>query len=57
MPANTLLTAAEVAALFRVAESTVYRWARENEVESITVGGTVRFPADQFEHATPGGAA
>lgn len=38
-----MLTAPEVAALFRVTPATVYRWAKTGKLAAITVGGTVRF--------------
>ena len=49
MTSPALLTAAEIADLFRVSESTVYRWAREGDLPSVTVGSTIRFPRDAVE--------
>lgn len=42
-----MLTAPEVAALFRVTPATVYRWAKTGKLAAITVGGTVRFREDE----------
>lgn len=49
MPEPQLLTAAEIAHIFRVAESTVYRWARDGAIRSVTVAGTVRFSRVEVE--------
>lgn len=59
MTTPALLTATEIADLFRVSESTVYRWARDGAIRSVTVGSTVRFPRDEVERllSTPKGAA
>lgn len=40
---RTLLTAEEVAEIFRVSRRTVSRWAREHTIPSVKVGATVRF--------------
>ncbi len=39
-----LLTADEVARALRVTTSSVYRWAKDGTLTSITVGNTIRFP-------------
>lgn len=41
--ADELLTAAEVAAIFKVRSQTIYRWGKDGTLETVTVGGTVRF--------------
>ena len=43
--ARRLLTVAEVAHELRVTRSTAYRWARDGQLPTIRVGGTVRVPA------------
>lgn len=46
--AGTLLTPAEVAALFRVDPKTVTRWAKAGKLTAIrTLGGHRRYSADQ----------
>lgn len=60
MPAPPpLLTASEVAEMFRVAEGTVYRWARDGFIPSVTVAGTVRFHQADVDRilASTGGPA
>jgi excisionase family DNA binding protein len=48
-PADTLLTPAEVAALFRVNPKTVTRWARAGKITAIrTLGGHRRFRASEI---------
>lgn len=49
------LTASEVAERLRVEPSTVYRWAREDVLASVTVGGVVRFPADAVDRLIEAG--
>lgn len=45
---ETLLTPAEVAALFRVDPKTVTRWAKAGKINSIrTLGGHRRYRADE----------
>lgn len=45
---QTLMTPAEVAALFRVDPKTVSRWAEAGKLPSVrTLGGHRRFPADE----------
>jgi excisionase family DNA binding protein len=47
--ADTLLTPAEVAALFRVNPKTVTRWARAGKITAIrTLGGHRRFRATEI---------
>ncbi len=43
----TLLTAEAIAETFQVKVSTIKRWARENQIPSVKVGGTVRFDPDE----------
>jgi excisionase family DNA binding protein len=43
--ARRLLTVAEVAQELRVTRGTAYRWARDGQLPTIRVGGTVRVPA------------
>jgi len=43
------LTAAEIAATFRVDRSTVYKWASAGVVPSTKIGGTRRFDAAAIE--------
>ncbi|MCO7275085.1 MULTISPECIES: BldC family transcriptional regulator [Cellulosimicrobium] len=46
----SLLTPAEVAALFRVDPKTVTRWAQAGKITSVrTLGGHRRFDADEIE--------
>lgn len=48
LDAETLLTPAEVAALFRVDPKTVTRWAKAGKINSIrTLGGHRRYRADE----------
>lgn len=45
---RTLLTPAEVAALFRVDPKTVSRWAEAGKISSVrTLGGHRRYPAEE----------
>lgn len=44
-----LLTAQEVSARFRVATSTVYRWARTGLLTPVRIGKTVRYQASEVE--------
>ncbi|MCY9785444.1 helix-turn-helix domain-containing protein [Nocardiopsis sp. EMB25] len=47
--APTLLTAGEVAAIFRVDNATVNRWARQGKVRCVrTPSGGQRFDADEI---------
>ncbi|WP_157982439.1 helix-turn-helix domain-containing protein [Nocardiopsis sp. FIRDI 009] len=47
--APTLLTAGEVAAIFRVANATVNRWARQGKVRSVrTPSGGQRFDENEI---------
>jgi excisionase family DNA binding protein len=47
-PEDTLLTPAEVAALFRVSPKTVTRWARAGKLTAMrTLGGHRRFRANE----------
>lgn len=47
---DTLLTPAEVAALFRVDPKTVTRWAKAGKLSSIrTLGGHRRYRADEVQ--------
>ena len=49
---DTLLTPAEVAALFRVNPKTVTRWARAGKVTAVrTLGGHRRFRASEIRRA------
>lgn len=47
---HELLTADEVAAIFRTDPVTVYRWARAvpPKIKSVKVGGVVRFRRDEI---------
>jgi excisionase family DNA binding protein len=48
--ADSLLTPAEVAALFRVNPKTVTRWARSGKITAIrTLGGHRRFRATEIQ--------
>ena len=52
---DTLLTPAEVAALFRVDPKTVTRWARAGKLTSIrTLGGHRRYRADEVRRFLDG---
>jgi excisionase family DNA binding protein len=42
------LTAAEVAAWFRVGLSTIYQWRASGHIPSVTLNGIVRFPRQQL---------
>lgn len=46
---HDLLTADEVATIFRVARSSVYRWHRTGVIASVNVGGSVRFRRSDVE--------
>lgn len=53
---DTLLTPAEVAALFRVDPKTVTRWAKAGKLSSIrTLGGHRRYRADEVRKFLDGG--
>ena len=53
---DTLLTPAEVAALFRVDPKTVTRWAKAGKISSIrTLGGHRRYRADEVRKFLDGG--
>lgn len=48
---DTLLTPAEVAAMFRVSSKTVTRWAQSGKLSAIrTLGGHRRFRASEVRH-------
>lgn len=51
MPTETpdLLTVPEVAAFFRVSESTVNRWRQNKVLTGIKVGGSLRFRRSDVE--------
>ncbi|CAN5567605.1 developmental transcriptional regulator BldC [soil metagenome] len=52
---DTLLTPAEVAALFRVDPKTVTRWAKAGKLSSIrTLGGHRRYRADEVRRFLDG---
>jgi excisionase family DNA binding protein len=52
MPENTLLTSAEVAAMFRVSPKTVARWAQTGKISAVrTLGGHRRFPASDVRRS------
>jgi excisionase family DNA binding protein len=44
-----LLTVPEVAAILRVTDRTVRRWANEGRIERIKLGGVARFTASSIE--------
>lgn len=44
-----VMTAGEVAKLFRVSPMTVYRWADSGTLSAIRVGGTLRFRRSDVE--------
>lgn len=46
---SELLTLAEVARRLNVHRGTVARWAREGEIPSLKIGGTVRIRADVID--------
>lgn len=51
-----LYTSQEVAALFRVGNTTIARWAREGRLgRPVRPGGAYRFPAANIHHAIQGG--
>ncbi|MGL5829134.1 MAG: BldC family transcriptional regulator [Angustibacter sp.] len=53
--AQSLLTPAEVAALFRVDPKTVTRWAKAGKLTSIrTLGGHRRYPEDEVRQLLAG---
>jgi excisionase family DNA binding protein len=55
---ESLLTPAEVAALFRVDPKTVTRWAKAGKLSSIrTLGGHRRYRADEVRRFLDGGMA
>jgi excisionase family DNA binding protein len=55
---DTLLTPAEVAALFRVDPKTVTRWARAGKLTSIrTLGGHRRYRADEVRRFLDGASS
>jgi excisionase family DNA binding protein len=51
---STWLTAAEIAATFKVDRSTVYRWARARALPSMKICGTRRFERSAVEAALRG---
>jgi len=51
---STWLTAAEIAATFKVDRSTVYRWARARVIPSMKIRGTRRFEAAAVDAALKG---
>jgi excisionase family DNA binding protein len=52
MAENTLLTPAEVAAMFRVDPKTVARWAQAGKLSSVrTLGGHRRFRASEIRRS------
>lgn len=56
METETLLTPAEVAAMFRVDPKTVTRWAKAGKVSSIrTLGGHRRYPESEVRNLLSGG--
>ena len=53
---DTLLTAAEVARMFRVSASTVALWARKGKIRAVrTLGGRRRFYRSEIERAIEAG--
>jgi excisionase family DNA binding protein len=48
---SVLITAAELARSWGVADSTVYRWASAGVIPSLRIGGTVRFDPDAVRAA------
>lgn len=49
MPAEPLLTAAEIAPLLRVSVATIYRWADDGSVPCVKIGKTIRFRRSEIE--------
>ncbi len=49
MPSEPLLTAAEIAPLFRVGLPTIYRWADDGTLPCVKIGKTVRFRRSEIE--------
>lgn len=43
-----LLTAAEVAEILRLSDTTIYEYARQGKIPGFKVGGTWRFPEREF---------
>jgi len=41
---NTILTAPEVAKLFKVCPKTVYTWAHRADFPAVKIGNTIRIP-------------
>lgn len=58
-PRHALMTAQEVADLFRVSSMTVHRWGRDGTLHPVTIGSTVRFNRIEVEAllTTDGSAA
>lgn len=49
MPAEPLLTAAEIAPILRVTVPTIYRWADDGTIPSVKIGKTIRFRRSEIE--------
>jgi excisionase family DNA binding protein len=49
LPRRSLYTVEEVAAYFRVAPSTVYRWIDALELDAVKVGGVIRIPRSAIQ--------
>jgi excisionase family DNA binding protein len=52
-----VLTAAEVAALYRVRVDTIYTWARDGRLPAVRMGNRLRFRRADVEALLAGGAA
>lgn len=49
-----LYTVGEVARLFRVDRSTVYRWIGQGELQAVRIGGTTRVPLAEVRRRLTG---
>lgn len=49
-----LLTAAEIADLFRVSRGTVWRWGRDGVIRQLRIGGTLRYRASDVRKILEG---
>lgn len=46
---ESFLTVREIAEIFRITNSTVYEWIKNESVVAVQVGGSWRIPQSQFE--------
>jgi PTS system nitrogen regulatory IIA component len=46
---QSVLTVAEVAAILKLSESTIYKYAEKGKIQSIKIGSNLRFTEEQIQ--------